>query len=272
MQLKFFWAALLRRWYLVLVALALTAAATVLVVSKVGPTYQAVGAVMLFPPVTTVQQGNNMRTDGNPYLMLSGLNQARDIVMRVVSSKATREEICQARLAPDYEAMRTALCQEEPTVSYEITPDYTNNAPVILITVDAKSASNAVTGELVMMDQVPKALIDLQSRLGLAKESTITSMPIQTDRKPDVVRKYQIRAGIVTAAASLTVALLLIGLFDGLAAIRRARRQSSGRRAQSALDGFDDEVPPGLGEWPEEVRDAARPVPAERHDPRVVGV
>lgn len=272
MQLTIFWAALVRRWYLVLVALACTVVVTVLVVNRVGPTYQATGSVLLLPPMTTVRQGTNLQTDGNPYLMLGGLNQARDIVIRAVQSKATREEVCQSRADPGYEEMRTQLCGQDPTVSYEVTQDYTTNAPIVVITVDAKSPRNAVTGELAMMERVPKALVDLQAELQLKSEATITSKVLITDKAPDVVRKTQIRAGIVAAAGTLSVTLLLIGLFDGLVAVRRARRQTAGRRAQDALDDFDDELPAELGEWPEDLRPTTEASSVQRDESTAVRV
>jgi hypothetical protein len=227
-QLKVFWATLLRRWYLLVIALTCTVVATVIVINKVGPTYEANGAVLLFPPTTTVQRGTIPKTEGNPYLELGGLNQMRDIVLRAVMSKNTHEALCQQQGDAGYEAMRRQLCDSHPTVSYEATQDYTNNAPMILITVEAKSPAIAVMGLDAVMNIVPKTVNELQAGLNLRPSATISSRPLTADKTPDVVLKQQIRAGIVAGAGTFTLSLLIIGLFDGLMAVRRARRRAVG--------------------------------------------
>ena len=230
MQLKVFAATLLRRWYLVLLALICTAAATFLAVDKVGPTYEAKGAVLVLPPVATVQRGSQSDTLGNPYLVLDGLSQIRDIVIRAITAQATHDELCQQRADPAYEVMRVELCKVRPEVIYEATPDYTNRAPIILVTVEADSAANAATALTAVMDRVPEILADLQSGLRLGANAEITSALLTADTKPEIVYKNQIRAGIVAGAGTLSFFLLMIGLLDGVLAARR------GRRAVSAED------------------------------------
>jgi uncharacterized protein involved in exopolysaccharide biosynthesis len=70
-QLTVFWATLRRRWYFVLIALVCTAVASYIAVDKVGPTYEAKGAVLLFH---LWRRSGNRKTEtlGNPYLMLGG--------------------------------------------------------------------------------------------------------------------------------------------------------------------------------------------------------
>src|SRR5687768_14672808 len=89
MQLKDLSTTLIRRWYLVLLALVCAAIATFLTVDKVGPTYEAKAAVLLLPPVATVQHGSRSETTvGNPYLLLDGLSQIRDILIRTITAQA----------------------------------------------------------------------------------------------------------------------------------------------------------------------------------------
>jgi uncharacterized protein involved in exopolysaccharide biosynthesis len=110
--------ALWRRWYLVLAVVLAAAGATVATVVLVGPTYEAKGATLLIPPGATVQQRLNVgASSGNPYLALSGLTQARDVVIRSVSAQATYLEICQGSGDARYQTMRQALCSARPGVT-----------------------------------------------------------------------------------------------------------------------------------------------------------
>jgi hypothetical protein len=256
-QLKVFLATLLRRWYFLLLALLCTAVASFLVVDKVGPTYEATGAVLILPPVTTVQQGSKSDTIGNPYLMLGGLSQIRDIVIRAMTAQATHEQLCQSRADPAYEAMRAELCKPRPGVRYEATQDFTNGAPIILITVEADSTVHVITALAAVMDRVPEILTDLQSGLKLGANAEITSMPLISDRKPETVHKDQIRAGIVAGAGTLGLSLLMIGLFDGLVATRRKRSAQAKPTDLSAV-GKDLETKLEAVEW------VAETTPSER--------
>ena len=220
MELRVFWATLVRRWYFVVAALAFTVGATFLVVSMVGPTYEAEGLVLVFPPVATVQRETQLQAQGNPYLVLSGVGQARDIVIRQLMSKSMQEQ----------------LAEQSPGSSYEAIPDNMNSAPVILLTVDADSASTATSALAVVMDHVPVTLADLQGGLNLPADALITSKPLIADPQPYVVRKGQIRAGIIAGVAMLGLSLLVIGLIDGILTARLAAKKSNRRHALSTPD------------------------------------
>jgi hypothetical protein len=153
--------------------------------------------------------------------MLGGLSETRDIVIRALMAKATEDALCERRADPAYEVMRQELCNDKAGVTYEAASDFTNRAPIILVTVDADSATNAVIALNAVMERVPKVLADLQEGLRLKPNAEITSTVLVADNKPDVVRKSQIRAGIVAGAGTLGASLLMIGLFDGLRASRR---------------------------------------------------
>ena len=221
LQLKVFWETLMRRWYFVLLALVCTALASLLTIAKVGPTYEAKGAVLILPPVTSVQQSRESL--GNPYFMLDGLTAIRDIVIHSIMAQDTKDELCRWRATPDYERMRVQLCRRNPGVSYEAEPDFTNNAPIILVTVNADSATNAAVGLNAVRERVPRVLSDLQAGLRLGPNAEITSMPLTADSKPAIVHKSQVRAGIVAGAGTLALCLLIIGLVDGLLATRRSK-------------------------------------------------
>jgi hypothetical protein len=221
-QLKVFWATLMRRWYLLLLALVCTAVATVLTVEEVGPTYETKGAVLFLPPAASLQAGSQSLS--NPYLMLDGLSQIRDVVIRALMAQSTHDELCQKRADPAYEAMRKGLCKEHhPDVTYEAEYDFTNRAPIILVTVDADTATSALIALGAVTERVPKILDNLQAGLKLGANAEITSTLLVADKKPEIVHKSQIRAGIVAGVGTLGLSLLMIGLFDGLLAARRSK-------------------------------------------------
>lgn len=213
MRLKDFWATLLRRWYLALAALALAAAGTFYVIDKVGPTYEAEGSVLVFPPVSTVQRETELQTQGNPYLVLNGVSQARDIVIRSMTSKSTLDD----------------LANQYPDSTFEATPDFTNGAPIILITAKAGSSEEATAALSAMMDRVPMILSDLQSGLDLPSQAEITSRPLFADPEPDRIYSGQIRVAIVAAVVALALCLLLVGLLDGLLTGRAGKNGDSPR-------------------------------------------
>ncbi len=225
MQVNAFWAALLRRWYFLVMAVLCTAAATWFVVNRIGPTYEAQGTTVLFPPTTTVQQGSTTETLGNPYLMLGGLTQARDIVLRTITSKSARAE----------------LAESQPLAQFEATPDYTTGGPLVLVTVKAPTPEEAVAGLEAVLAEVPRSLEALQADLDLEKKARITSKQLTADETPDVLHKEQIRGGIVVGALTLAVSLLLIGLFDGLVGSRRGGAEGGGGRRARREPGDEEE-------------------------------
>ena len=51
MEMSVLWGSLRRRWYLVLALAVLTLGAMFVVTQRVGPTYEATGTVLVYPPV-----------------------------------------------------------------------------------------------------------------------------------------------------------------------------------------------------------------------------
>ena len=249
--------ALRRRWYLGVATIVLAVAATLLTVSLVGPTYEAKGAVLLVPPGNTLQLRPGTTTSaGNPYLELSGLGQARDIVIRSMSAKSTYIELCEATGDARYLSMRDDLCSANPSVSFEITQDYESSAPVILVTADAGSAQDAVTALTTVMDRVPSTLTELQGGLNLRPKAAITSTPIVADTLPDVLHKDQIRAAVLVGGGVLALGVLLIGVVDGLFLPRR-RPSGTGVDPDATEDGALEDGEPEDGAPAVEPTDAA---------------
>ena len=207
MDLKTLPAVLLRRWYIVLLVIGCTVGTTFFVAAKVGPTYEAQASVLVFPPVATVQRDAETVTQGNPYLALDGVGQARDIVIRELTSKKTADE---------FDTLY-------PGTTFEATPDVMNNAPIILITVESPTGSTAVKGASELVARVPLILKQLQEGLGLDKNSVITSRPLTADQRPESLHKNQIRAAVVAAVVTLGLGLLAVGFLDGVLTDRKKK-------------------------------------------------
>ena len=205
MEMRVVWRALRRRWYLVLALGVLTAAATFLVAQRTGETYEATGTVLVFPPSQSEGPTGTM-SEENPYLTLGGVGQARDVVVRALTSKKVAD----------------SFGETYPTgTKFEIVPDYTNSAPIILFTVEAAAPDVAAEALASLIDRVPVELEKLQSGLELPAEQRVTSVVLTRDEDPASTRKSMIRAALMTMAALGGMGLLLIALVDGWLAGRR---------------------------------------------------
>ena len=154
MEMRVVWRSLRRRWYLVLALAVLTLGATFLVAQRVGETYEATGTVLVFPPSQTEGPTGEM-SEENPYLSLGGVGQARDVVVRALTSKQVGDAF-----GEDYPVGTT----------YEIVPDYTNSAPIILFTVEAATPDVATEALSSLIDRVPVELEKLQIGAGPARQ------------------------------------------------------------------------------------------------------
>lgn len=242
MELGAFGRALRRRWYLVVVLLILTGAATYLVAQRVGPTYEATGTTLVFPPSET-RSTDELLTRGNPYLNLSGVNQARDVMVRSLTSKSVGDEFGE-RFGPD--------------TSYEVVPDYTNSAPIILFTVESTDPETSIAALAMLMDKVPLGLKEIQAGLDLPAAQQVSSQVLTADERPTTLHKAQLRSSILAAAVCTGLGLLLIGLIDVLLAARRREPAASAVRvAGTDADAGTTQVPPKKGTL--RAADAERP-------------
>lgn len=250
MELRVFWRTLRRRWYLTLMVLALTVGASAYVVSSVGPTYEAEGSALVFPPASSSRVEGRTTTAGNPYLELAGVNQARDVVIRTLKSRNV-----QAQWGAKF-----------PGMSYEVTPDFTNSAPIILFTVEGGTSEGAATALDDLISRVPQVLDDLQGSLGLPQEGLVTARTLTQDSRPAVVRKGQIRAALLATAASAGLGLLLLALADSLLSVRsRTRAARAAARAAAELARAEDEAAAGPDAAVSEMDDEPKRQPLHTH-------
>lgn len=223
MELSAVWGALARRWYLVIVSLGLAVAAVVVMMGRVGPSYTAQGTLLLFPPDGSTRAGE--RVEGNPYLSLGGLNPARDILIRAMTSKTSRAN----------------LEKSHPDVGYEMYADMAVSGPIIVVEVTGASDQDTISALNDLFKTVPGVLADLQSDLGIKRREYITIQELTIDETAEEVTKDQLRAGIVGGAGVLVGGLLGIGLLDGLllSRSRGGRRQREDEAREAAHFGDD---------------------------------
>ena len=244
MELRVFWRTLRRRWYLTIVVVALTVGATAYVVRDVGPTYEAEGSALVFPPASSIKEEGETAVAGNPYLELAGVNQARDVVIRTLKSRTVQME----------------WGEDFPGMEYEATPDFTNSAPIILFTVAGGSSDATAAGLDDLLSRVPAILLDLQDGLGLSSEGQVTARKLTQDSRPAVVRKGQIRAGMLAVAATAGLGLLALALIDSLL-VSRGRRRAASSDADADADAAD------RAEAPEEPDPEPAPAPEPEAEP-----
>ncbi|MBD3923149.1 hypothetical protein IEZ26_00830 [Nocardioides cavernae] len=206
MEMRVVWRSLRRRWYLVLALAVLTLGATLLVAQRTGETYEATATVLVFPPAQA-QDPTGAMTQANPYLVLGGVSQARDVVVRALTSKKIAD----------------TFGETYPTgTTFEITPDFTNSAPIIVFTVEAPAPDVAIEALKTLTDRVPVELEKMQSELDLPAGEQVTSVVLTRDEVPATTKKAMIRSALMTMAGLGGLGLLLIALVDGWLTGRRS--------------------------------------------------
>lgn len=210
---------MLRRWYVVIICVALTAAGAFAVGRTVQPAYQSTVTVVLLPPPAVVTE------EGNPYLFMGGLDQA----LSVLSVKLNSAEVAE-----------TLLNVGE---SYEIAKDPNGPGPLITITAEAGSGPRSEELRDAILDRLPVDLKVMQDDLAVTPESQIGAMTLVQSDEPERMVKEQLRLVLAMAALGLGMTVLVTGVLDRWMLARAARRQE--RRARD-----DDE--PTVGDQVEE--------------------
>jgi hypothetical protein len=191
------WRVLLRRWYVVLAGLAVTAGACLGVTSLVPAKHDAVSTVLLLPPET--------RVDGrptNPYLGLGGLDGMADVVSAAMMDAGVQQSVADEGLA----------------VEYGLGRDLTMSGPVVVVQVTGEAPQDALRGQQFLLDRLPERLDALQEDVGVRPAARITSTVITQDEVTQVNRRSQTRVLLVAAAGGLAGTYLLAALVDGIVA------------------------------------------------------
>lgn len=201
-----------RRWYVLVIGLALTAGGGWYVYQQTPSDYTARSLVLLLPPVNTVDNASS-----NPFLQLGGLELTARVVVATYSGTAFQDEI--AERAPDAEV--------------QVSMDESTQGGVVAV--DVKNRGEQQTLDLLddVTETVSQRLDGLQSEVGVEQKDVVGSMLLakDTEAKPDyqsLIRILVIVVGgglVVTAALALVLDVLLRRRRTGLAAPHSPRRR-----------------------------------------------
>lgn len=185
--------ALGRRWYVVAVGLLLTAALVFGAYKATPPEYNARALVLLLPPKADVGKG------GNPFLLLSGLEQPAGILAAYFSSAPARAEV---------EAL-------SPKAEYEVGIDDSTRGPVIAIDVTDQSPTSALTTLDFLLKRIPEELADLQQQVDTRGDAIVGSMTLSVDEKAEADIRGTVRLMIAALVAGLVATGFAAVAIDG---------------------------------------------------------
>ncbi|MEX1079880.1 MAG: hypothetical protein WED09_12330 [Homoserinimonas sp.] len=205
MYLRDLLAGLRRRWYLVIVGLLLSAGLAWYVFTLVPVSYSARLSVLLLPPQSVTGEGEN------PFLNLSGMAPAMDVLTRRV----------------DADVVRSQLEDQYPEAEYVVFADSSTSGPMVVAETTAPTATvtlqvlDAVKGELV------SSLDSMQADLGVPAPARITLTDVSVDTKATLDTSNRTQFVLAAGAAGLGITILLTGIIDGLIMSRRASRSGA---------------------------------------------
>lgn len=220
MNLRELAAALVRRWYLSLLALIISLGLGLFAFSQIGPTYAASSTLVPMPPQSVI---NSARADqsyapNNPLLYLGTLSNARDVLVSSLGSTQVQSQ----------------LQSRAPGASVSVAADATSGSPMIVVTSEAKTKSAALTGVRSMGGLADTTLRSVQDSLNVTSANRVTLYTLTQDKRAKTQRKKQLEYTILAFVLSMLSVLLVIALVDNL-----GRRLSAQR--DNRLDKLNDD-------------------------------
>jgi hypothetical protein len=197
---------ILRRWYVVLAGLLITAGGCVFGYTHTGPIYQRSASELLVPGTQTVPQG------GNPFLYLGGLSQASDVLVRALTADNLQRPILEGRT----------------DVAVDIARDVSTSGPILVVTVNGPKDADVSAVFESILDAIPTTLSSLQAEAEVPAAARITVLPVTVDTSSSTTQKSRFETTAVIGAGGLAATLLLAALIDGLVLARRRARESHG--------------------------------------------
>lgn len=201
--------ALGRRWYIVLPGTVLAVAAALGMLHVVHPVYERKASELLLPGPAYVPTGQN------PYLYLSGLGQAADVVVSAASS----------------DNIVSQLAKTYPGTHVTVTRDPLNSGPALVIDVTANSDRNAAGALSEMVGDVSSTLKSIQTRESVPAKDRISVTEITADGHSTVQTKKQYEAAWGAGIGAIVITIIVAAFVDGQARRRRRRNTPSVRRS-----------------------------------------
>jgi hypothetical protein len=198
-----------RRWYIALVGVLVTAGLCVTAAVMVPASYSATADVLLVPPLVPITSaGQTPISDPNPYISLNGLQPLADVMARSMLSGTALVNLKKNGL----------------TGSYTVTEDLVTNSPILIVTATGTTAIDALNNLHLVLATAPTELTQLQNAQNVADASRVSSQIVANPTKASLLRKTQIRALVVAGVIGLVLAALAVQLGDLLLLRRRARK------------------------------------------------
>lgn len=207
-------AALLRRWYVVVLGIAVTGGLVFGAYTLVSPTYTATGSMVLLPPDASVTDG------ANPWLQLGGLEQPASLVVAYLAGQEPRKK----------------FAEQYPDATYDVVVDPLSRGPLVIMTIKAPDKSEVMGALQTALASVPVALTALQDEVDAPANSRVGSMPLSVDVEPTTVLSTTLRAMIAAAAVGLLLTLVAAIVVDRVLSQRKPKAQRATRdsKARSA--------------------------------------
>jgi hypothetical protein len=222
---------LLRRWYLVVPAIAISAALAIAAFVSISPTYEAQASLLLLPSASS---SGTLLLPGNPFLNLTtGLGQtAQVIAVASTDDKAT-----------------AAIKAQGGDASFAVALDAAANAPVMDAT--ATSVDPAATEKTLglVIAEVRAQLLNAQVAAGAPKDSLIALSVLTQTSTPKKVDKKRIRDAIGAGVGGFALLIFPIFLIERRSRRRKGRGarervdESVAQRPRDASEGYFDEEP-----------------------------
>lgn len=202
MQLSDTIAALIRGWYVMVTGLLVTAVVGWTVYQVVPTKYEASGSLLLMPSEATVG------VEGNPFLSLNGMVDARDVLLRRADSKDNRANVLDQAKDSDY----------------TIGADPTTLSPIVAIQAQARTPEAAISLLTSVLVNVDQHLNTMQTELDVPANRKIKTRVLVADQSAAPNTKSQLRAAIATVAGGIVGTFILTGLLEGILTRRHQRR------------------------------------------------
>jgi uncharacterized protein involved in exopolysaccharide biosynthesis len=213
---------LLKRWYLTLPGVLLSLALAVGAWVTVSPTYTRTASLLLLPASSSLGDDGT----GNPYLYMSGLSQAADVLVRAVNSQQNLDEI------HDQYPGATVTVARDPST---ITP---------VVTIDVEVADDAQAGAVLsdVLGRATSALTELQAQESIPASNRIGVQTLTSDTTSTASNKKRVTFAGGAAVGGLVLAIVAIIAVDGLLGAR-----SGGGRPRRLKAVADAEADPDTG-------------------------
>lgn len=223
---------LLRRWYLVLAGLSLTALAAGAAFSTVTPTFEARGTLLLVLPTAEVPEG----TPANPFLLYGGLAPIAEVATAGVMGDESIDRLVAMGASEDFVVERDPYSQ----------------APIIEVV--ARSSSEVGTLQTISMvrDAFADELARRQAAVGAPQVAWVEATDLVPATQTTELFGSQIRVLVAILAlgggATLYTIFAMEGIVGGLARLRVRAATTSSRPFDEHSSPLDDAPSSGSDE------------------------